>query len=115
MDTSTPKKSIEAFHGFEIPKEPTPPADDECCMSNCAVCVYDLYEEALDDYRDSVTNLRAALSARNILEKEWPKSVRSPITIGSGDRKGAVLSAFEEMERTLAKKHQTAEANSAGH
>ncbi|KIJ91882.1 hypothetical protein K443DRAFT_685677 [Laccaria amethystina LaAM-08-1] len=35
-----------------------PPADDECCMSGCAVCVYDLYEESLASYEDSITTLR---------------------------------------------------------
>ncbi|KAG6909015.1 hypothetical protein DXG01_002401 [Tephrocybe rancida] len=114
MDTS-PLKRTETFYGFEVPKEPTPPQDDECCMSNCAVCVYDLYEESLDDYRKSITVLRSALSTRGIPEDEWPKAVRSPTAIGPGDRKEVVLSAFEEMERALEKKRQTAEAQYAGH
>lgn len=49
--------------GFVIPEEPIPPSDEgkssteakfpasnirqECCMSGCAICVYDLYEESL--------------------------------------------------------------------
>ena len=60
------------FHGFVVPKEPKPPEPDgefpasfhleldnegaclECCMSGCAVCVYDLYEDALLAYRASM-------------------------------------------------------------
>ncbi|KAG6873335.1 hypothetical protein C0995_000194 [Termitomyces sp. Mi166 len=115
-DINIPQKRIGTFHGFEIPKEPRPPQDDECCMSNCAVCVYDLYEESVVDYRKSIADLRIALSARNIPEEEWPQNVRSATTMTTpGDRKEAVLSAFEELERALAKKHQPAETTSAGH
>ncbi|GAA5849576.1 hypothetical protein JCM9279_007276 [Rhodotorula babjevae] len=32
--------------GVELPDKPAPPEADECCMSGCATCVYDLY---LDD------------------------------------------------------------------
>ncbi|KNZ73272.1 hypothetical protein J132_08041 [Termitomyces sp. J132] len=115
--TNTPQKRVEIFHGFEIPKEPRPPQDDECCMSNCAVCVYDLYEESLNEYRKSIADLRTTLSTRNIPEEEWPQNVRSATTLTtSGDRKKAVLNAFEELEQALAKKHRAAEANiSAGH
>ncbi|KAG6879625.1 hypothetical protein C0992_000460 [Termitomyces sp. T32_za158] len=113
--TTTPQKRVETFHGFEIPKKPRPPQDDECCMSNCAVCVYDLYEESLDDYRKSIANLRTALSARKIPKEEWPHDVRlATAAVTPGARKEVVLTAFEELERALAKKHQAAEAISAG-
>ncbi|KAG6843133.1 hypothetical protein H0H93_002134, partial [Arthromyces matolae] len=100
------KKHVDLFHGFEIPKEPEPPRDDECCMSNCAICVYDLYEESLDDYRKSIANIRTQLTARNIPEKEWPRNLRSKPSAPLIDRKEAVLSAFEEMERALARRRQ---------
>ncbi|KAG6884929.1 hypothetical protein C0993_007193 [Termitomyces sp. T159_Od127] len=87
----------------------------ECCMSNCAVCVYDLYEESLDDYRKSIADLRTALSARGIPEGEWPQDVRSATAAATPvDRKEAVLNAFEELERALAKKHHVAQVTSAG-
>ncbi|KAI6040120.1 hypothetical protein EDC04DRAFT_1567753 [Pisolithus marmoratus] len=44
--------STNTIAGFVIPEEPKPPADDECCMSGCAVCVYDLYEESLLAYKN---------------------------------------------------------------
>ena len=70
-------------------------------MSGCAVCVYDLYEEELAAYEDSVTTLRAALSERQIPESEWPAHIRTRTAERS---RGAVLNAFEEMERALKEK-----------
>ncbi|KAJ7592197.1 hypothetical protein C8J56DRAFT_521942 [Mycena floridula] len=34
--------------------KPRPPTAEECCMSNCAVCVYDLYDEAMVSYNASI-------------------------------------------------------------
>ncbi|KAF9220784.1 hypothetical protein BS17DRAFT_634762, partial [Gyrodon lividus] len=97
--------------GFAVPQEPRPPADDECCMSGCAICVYDLYEESLAAYKDSVAALRSALSALHISESRWPPHIRTdqtaevPTTTTHSDKtKGAIFSAFEEMERALEEK-----------
>jgi len=73
------------------------------------VCVYDLYEEALVEYKDSMTALRAALSARHIPETEWPAHIRTGNTnyttpTVAEKSKGAVFDAFEEMERALKEK-----------
>ena len=38
------------------PVPPAPPDPEDCCRSGCAVCVFDLYNEALERYE-------AALSA----------------------------------------------------
>ncbi|KAF8067927.1 hypothetical protein FPV67DRAFT_1400387, partial [Lyophyllum atratum] len=103
--TTTPERP-ETFHGFKVPKEPPPPRDDECCMSNCAVCVYDLYEESLEAYRKSVADLRTLLSALNIPEAEWPQNIRAAESGQTTSRKDVVLNAFEEMERALNKKRQ---------
>lgn len=83
-------------------------------MSGCAVCVYDVYEEALAAYKDSVATLRVTLSARDIPETEWPAHIRSTgkgkETDGSAmpttqeKTKGVVRDAFEEMERALKEK-----------
>jgi hypothetical protein len=32
------------------PVPPPPPEPDDCCHSGCAVCVFDLYNEALERY-----------------------------------------------------------------
>lgn len=132
--------TVKTVAGFVLPEEPRAPEDDgllnaflffallththtflnhfafgwvsiECCMSGCAVCVYDLYEEALVAYKDSVATLRAALSALDIPEAQWPAHIRSntrkdirasPTTTEKS--KDAVLGAFEEMERALKEK-----------
>jgi len=77
-------------------------------MSGCAVCVYDLYEESIEHYKQSVSALRASLSVLNIPELEWPHRIQTkgPLSPEGGlERKNAVLSAFEEMERKLEAKH----------
>ncbi|KAF8180436.1 hypothetical protein BJ912DRAFT_855169 [Pholiota molesta] len=91
------------------PEEPKPPADDECCMSGCAVCVYDLYEESLEAYKEAVAALRASLTGLHIPEEEWPAQIRPKDAASDterGPRKDAILNAFEEMERQLALKHK---------
>ena len=40
---ATDKPTARVVRGVEIPLRPPPPASDECCMSGCARCVYDLY------------------------------------------------------------------------
>ncbi|KAI6142587.1 hypothetical protein BKA82DRAFT_1003407 [Pisolithus tinctorius] len=98
--------SANTIAGFVIPEEPKPPADDECCMSGCAVCVYDLYEESLDAYKESVATLKASLAALSIPESKWPPNIRATTTQSSitMKQKDVVLSAFEEMERALKEK-----------
>ncbi|KIJ15344.1 hypothetical protein PAXINDRAFT_163090 [Paxillus involutus ATCC 200175] len=110
--TSSTSKGPNIIAGFAILEEPRPPADDECCMSGCAICVYDLYEESLAAYKESVVALRSALSAMNIPENKWPPHIRTsqtqvPSTTTHSDKtKGAVLDAFEEMERALKEKRE---------
>ncbi|KAJ7162793.1 oxidoreductase-like protein [Mycena crocata] len=96
------------FHGLEIPQKPKAPEADECCMSGCAVCVYDLYEESLAAYNDNLAALRATLTASEIPHETWPEGVRSRSgrsaasdTVDKGSTRGATLSAFEELEKTL--------------
>ncbi|KAH0834957.1 hypothetical protein J3R83DRAFT_10665 [Lanmaoa asiatica] len=126
-----PTTAPKTIAGFVVPEEPRAPADDgmlyvfclslsltldiECCMSGCAVCVYDLYEEALAAYKDSVVTLRTALSALHVPETEWPAHIRtgastethtSPTPTTGGKSKDVVLGAFEEMERALKEKRE---------
>ncbi|PPQ63640.1 hypothetical protein CVT24_004414 [Panaeolus cyanescens] len=103
-------KDVELFHGLEIPKEPIPPTDEECCMSGCAVCVYDLHEEAVDAYRSAVSSIITKLTTMNIPNTEWPAELRKHNKPAAAQpvesRKEVVLSAFEEMERALALKKE---------
>ncbi|KAJ7463894.1 hypothetical protein B0H11DRAFT_83032 [Mycena galericulata] len=93
------------FHGFKIPTRPKAPESDECCMSGCAVCVYDLYEEALTAYRVSLDGLRATLAAKGIPEAALPEGVRR-----REDQGGGSISAFEALEKALADKRAKTES-----
>ncbi|KAH8101873.1 oxidoreductase-like protein [Cristinia sonorae] len=103
--TASVKKNT--FMGFVIPEKPKPPADDECCMSGCAVCVYDLYDEALHDYNDKLSSLRTSLQVLNIPEFQWPLAVRTaPVDKVTDSKKSPTLSAFEELELRLKQKQE---------
>lgn len=41
------------------PVPPEAPAPEECCNSGCIPCVYDTYNEAMDDYREALKAWRA--------------------------------------------------------
>ena len=83
-------------------------------MSGCAVCVYDLYDESLRAYRESILALQTALTARRVSEKEWPSDIRAPNNKATGSElsipasRNVALDAFEEMERALAMKRAQA-------
>jgi len=51
------------------PQPPPRPADDECCHSGCTPCVFDLYEDALDRYREAL----AAWEARDAARRGHPQ------------------------------------------
>lgn len=84
-------------------------------MSGCAVCVYDLYEDSLEDYREAVEMLRQTLIAHNIPENEWPSHIqtkhKSGVNTQPEKRTNVVMSAFEEMERRLKEKHNVEEVD----
>jgi hypothetical protein len=81
-------------------------------MSGCAVCVSDLYEDALATYRDALNALRASLTSAAIPESEWPARVRVPVAAAPPKTEDVALSAFEQMERALAAKRAAAAAPS---
>ncbi len=78
-------------------------------MSGCAVCVYDLYDEAREDYIKAVDHLRSELKKLSVPESEWPADVRpdwkggqtSPVS-----RPDVVYNAFEQLERALKAKRE---------
>ncbi|KAF7303915.1 Oxidoreductase-like domain-containing protein [Mycena indigotica] len=93
------------FYGLKIPQKPQTPASDECCMSGCAVCVYDLYDESLANYQEAVASFRDSLRATAVPESEWPIETRgSPKLVDNG--RTVVQDAFDVLERTLAAKRQ---------
>uniref|UniRef100_A0A0W0FLV6 Oxidoreductase-like domain-containing protein n=1 Tax=Moniliophthora roreri TaxID=221103 RepID=A0A0W0FLV6_MONRR len=96
---TAPKNTLETFRGVVIPVKPKEPASDECCMSGCAVCVYDLYDESLAAYRESMEKVKATLRKMGVPEEEWPISLAPEVK--EKRRDNPTLSAFEEMERML--------------
>ena len=73
-------------------------------MSGCAVCVHDLYAESLESYTKAMDDLREALRRQGVSEKEWPKQILPRVKDAKEDKRGTLLSAFEQLELKLAKK-----------
>ncbi|KAI8575095.1 hypothetical protein K450DRAFT_263335 [Umbelopsis ramanniana AG] len=48
-----------------IPEKPEAP--DNCCMSGCAHCVWDIYQEEMEDYREEKNALRKRLIAAKVM------------------------------------------------
>lgn len=67
-ESSTPKHTI---RGISIPLKPPPPGAEDCCMSGCARCVYDLYKEDLEEYQESLTSVRSKLLEIGVGSEEW--------------------------------------------
>jgi hypothetical protein len=77
-------------------------------MSGCAVCVYDLYEEALQAYKTNVGRIRTSLQAMGVPRSEWPPQLELTGEVNGGKelKPSVVVSAFEEMERALKAKRE---------
>lgn len=43
----------------EMMEKPQPPADFECCESGCTLCVWDLYYEALQVWKDQQAQINS--------------------------------------------------------
>jgi len=105
--SSSRKDDAKTFRGFRIPEEPKSPGADECCMSGCAICVYDLYQDSLTTYNESIASLRSSLLALRIPESEWPFNVRtSSARVNLEHNSNVSLNAFEELERAIKEKQQ---------
>ncbi|KAJ3717575.1 hypothetical protein DFJ43DRAFT_1099327 [Lentinula guzmanii] len=73
----------------------------ECCMSGCAVCVYDLYEDSLTAYREAVAKVTGALKSMEVPEADWPRNLRT-----SERNKDVTLTVFEQMELEIQRRKQ---------
>ncbi|KAJ4478631.1 oxidoreductase-like protein [Lentinula edodes] len=97
----------DTFRGLVIPEKPREPQSDECCMSGCAVCVYDLYEDSLAAYREAVAKVTATLNVMGVPESDWPWTLRSSSGVtGTERKKDVTLSVFEQMEREIQRRKQ---------
>lgn len=79
----------------------------ECCMSGCAVCVYDLYEDSLLTYKASLASLRVQLESAGIPQSEWPPRIKfSPTSLAVRRPSNTSLDAFEAIEEALKAKQR---------
>jgi len=107
-------QTSDIFRGFVVPEQPKPPTPDECCMSGCAICVHDLFLDALATYDESVLSLRSSLAALNIPESEWPSRIRTSRVGSKEERPNNVsMDAFAALERALSEKKKTDSGNSS--
>lgn len=66
----------ESFQGIKMPIRPSPPESDQCCMSGCPRCVYDVYTEDLQLYHEATSSARARLRKMGVAEATWPKQLQ---------------------------------------
>ncbi|KAG0292182.1 hypothetical protein BGZ98_002683 [Dissophora globulifera] len=93
------------YHGFVIPIKPTPPGAEDCCMSGCAHCVYDIYEEDRQDYKRELSAILKAIETAGLSPP--PANIIGGATASGQAGKGAdddmdpSMKAFLELERKL--------------
>ncbi|KAI1319379.1 hypothetical protein EDD11_004245 [Mortierella claussenii] len=93
------------YHGFRIPVKPTPPGAEDCCMSGCAHCIYDMYEEDRQDYKTKLAKVLKDIKKAGLPPP--PNIVTSGSGDGGDEDKGADddmdpgMKAFLELERKL--------------
>ena len=54
----------------ELPPRPIPPRDEDCCRSDCPMCVFNLYDRELERWQEQVAAIVAARAER---EKRKPE------------------------------------------
>lgn len=82
-------------------------------MSGCAICVYDLYEEALDEYKKAAESLRTSLRLLQVPEEQWPAGIQTKETLSGRKPPSTSMSAFEELEARLREKHAATAGSSS--
>jgi len=105
VSPTPPKPRESMFRGMVIPYKPRPPEPDECCMSGCSICVYDLYLSSLESYRDAVASLRSTLQAQQVPVSMWPAELKENSETDNDALRNSELtvsmSAFAALEKEL--------------
>ncbi|KAJ2392335.1 hypothetical protein GGI23_005241 [Coemansia sp. RSA 2559] len=86
-----------------MPPKPEPPSNEDCCMSGCEFCVWDLYDEDMREYQKYATEARQAFEAQGkpVPEQLHPENLR--------DSMDPSMRAFLDMEREMAMRIQQEE------
>ncbi|KAI0264648.1 hypothetical protein BC834DRAFT_781961, partial [Gloeopeniophorella convolvens] len=101
MPATLQKLQPATFHGLVIPEEPKAPGSDDCCMSGCAICVHDLYQDSLAAHAAALASVRASLASMDVPVAQWPARIRPDADTTAQPKARTALSAFEEFERAL--------------
>ncbi|TIA90314.1 hypothetical protein E3P99_01620 [Wallemia hederae] len=119
--TTTASKDT-LIEGVRIPSKPSPPAPEECCMSGCVNCTYDIYADDLASYLAIAPKAASQLELKGVDVARWPDDLKG--FAGSTTSKSQseaeleaekaadtlvsgldpTMRAFLEMERNLKKK-----------
>ncbi|RIA97810.1 oxidoreductase-like protein [Glomus cerebriforme] len=90
---------IYTIDGEIIPRKPEFP--DNCCMSGCAHCVLDIYQEELDEWKIKTNNIKNRLLKEG---KPLPNILIKSSELHSNDDIDPGMKAFLELEKSLAEK-----------
>ncbi|KAJ1899108.1 hypothetical protein LPJ66_002325 [Kickxella alabastrina] len=91
-----------------LPPKPEAPNNDDCCLSGCEFCVWDLYDEDMREYQKQAGVIRQAFEeqGREIPEQLRPENIRDAVD--------PAMRAFLDMERDMAMKIQQEEDDNDG-
>ncbi|KAG0305981.1 hypothetical protein BGZ97_000917 [Linnemannia gamsii] len=108
---SAPAAEYTDYHGFKVPIKPSPPGAEDCCMSGCAHCIYDIYEEDRQEYKTKLARALDEISKAglppppNISNKKGDSigasADNAQSTNDEDDDMDPGMKAFLELERKL--------------
>ncbi|KAF9430290.1 hypothetical protein BGZ76_000888 [Entomortierella beljakovae] len=101
---SSPKSGSTMYHGFSIPVKPNPPGAEDCCMSGCVHCVYDIYEEDRQEYKEALAEVLESIKKAGLPP---PPNIKTSGVAGTGGGKDddsdmdPSMKAFLDLEKKL--------------
>ncbi|KAG9065346.1 hypothetical protein KI688_002671 [Linnemannia hyalina] len=107
---SAPAAESTDYHGFKVPVKPSPPGAEDCCMSGCAHCIYDIYEEDRQEYKAKLAKVLDEISKAGIPPPPNIKKGKGGGGASTGNAQSANdeeddmdpgMKAFLELERKL--------------
>ncbi|KAJ1031402.1 hypothetical protein NDA13_001796 [Ustilago tritici] len=88
------------IRGIVIPLKPPPPGPEECCMSGCAHCAYDIYAEDLEDFHSRLSSVRNQLAQLSppVTREEWREDLLGDYPASAESSAGAANTAASSEE-----------------